>query len=74
MGCGCAMGKLQHYIDMEARYRKQADIEPANREKHLASAEAWRRLSDTAILFSATQSETREVLATLAKPNIVNNV
>lgn len=61
------MTRLQHYIDMEARYRKQADLEPANREKHLASADAWRRLSDTASLFSAKQSEAREVLAGLAR-------
>ena len=61
------MTMLQHYIDMEARYRKQADLEPANREKHLASADAWRRLSDTASLFSAKQSEAREVLAGLSR-------
>lgn len=67
------MSKLQYYIDMETRYRKRADIEPDNRERHLASADAWRRLSDTAILFSATQSKTREVLATLAKLKIDNN-
>lgn len=60
------MGKLQYYSDMEARYRKQADIDPSNREKHLADADAWRRLSDTAILFSAKQSEMKEVLASLA--------
>jgi hypothetical protein len=64
------MARLQYYIDMEARYRKQADLEPANREKHLASADAWRRLSDTASLFSAKQSEAREVLASLAKLRI----
>jgi hypothetical protein len=61
------MAKLQYYADMEARYRKQADIEPANREKHLAAAAAWRRLSDTASLFSEKQREVREVLASLAK-------
>jgi hypothetical protein len=60
-------GKLQYYIEMEALYRKQADTEPDNREKHLASADAWRRLSDTASLFSAKQSETREVLASITK-------
>lgn len=38
------MSKLQYYIDMETRYRKQANIEPDNRERHLASADAWRRL------------------------------
>lgn len=61
------MTRLQHYLDMEARYRKQAEAEPANREKHLASAEAWRRLSDTASLFSEAQSQTRDVLACIAK-------
>jgi hypothetical protein len=61
------VGKSQYYTDMEARYRKQADIEPANREKHLASAEAWRRLSVTATLVSAKQSEINQTLASLAK-------
>jgi hypothetical protein len=56
---------------MEARYRKQADIEPANRDKHLAAADAWRRLSDAAVLFSAKQSEMREVLASLARQKTV---
>ena len=60
------MSKLRHYIDMEARYRKQTDIEPASREKHLASAEAGRRLSDTAILFSAATTRRDNIaLATI---------
>ena len=36
---GGMMNRIKHYTDMEARYRKQADAEPARREKHIADAE-----------------------------------
>lgn len=57
------MDKLKYYTDMEARYRKQADVEPAKRERHISDADAWRRLADTASLISVKQNEMREVLA-----------
>ena len=40
------MDKLGYYSEMEARYRKQADNEPMRRDRHLASADAWRLLAD----------------------------
>lgn len=61
------MSRSQCYTDMEARYRKQADIEPANREKYLEAADRWRRLADTTSLFSEKQIEMRQVPASLAK-------
>jgi hypothetical protein len=36
---------------MEWRYREQADVEPARREKHIADADASRRLAETPIWF-----------------------
>jgi hypothetical protein len=62
------MDKLKHFTDMEALYRKQADAEPAKRERHVADAEAWRLLADTKRLMAAKQTEMREVLASLVKP------
>ena len=62
------MNNIKHYTDMEARYRRQADTEPAKRERQIADADAWRRLADMASLISAKQSEIREVLAVLGKP------
>ena len=53
---------------MEAQYRKQADAEPAKRERHMADADAWRLLADTKRLMAAKQTEMREVLASLGKP------
>jgi hypothetical protein len=61
------MERIKHYTDMEARYRKQADTEPAKRERHLADADAWRRLLDTANLVVAKRSEMKEVLASFDK-------
>jgi hypothetical protein len=62
------MDKLKHFTDMEALYRKQADAEPAKRERHIADADAWRLLADTKRLIAAKQTEMREVLASLSKP------
>ena len=59
------MDKLKYYSEMEARYRKQADNEPVRRDRHLASADAWRLLADTRTLVYAQQNEIREKLATL---------
>jgi hypothetical protein len=61
------MDRIKHYTDMEARYRKQADAEPARREKHIADADAWRRLADTASLVAAKHAEMRNWLATTFK-------
>jgi hypothetical protein len=61
------MDRIQHYTDMEARYRKQADAEPARREKHIADAEAWRRLANTASLVAVKQAEMRDWIATLRR-------
>jgi hypothetical protein len=54
---------MQHYTDMEARYRKRADEEPGRREKHIADADAWRRLADMASFASAKQAEMRARIA-----------
>ena len=61
------MDRVKHYTDMEARYRKQADIDPAKREQLLADADAWRRLADTANLIVAKRNEMSEVLASFRK-------
>ena len=53
------MSRLKRYTEMEAQYRKQADIEPANREKYLDAADGWRQLADTANLLSEKQIEMR---------------
>ena len=60
---GAVMDRIQHYTDMEARYRKRAVEEPAKREKHIADADAWGRLADTASLVSAKHAEMRDRLA-----------
>ena len=62
------MNKIRHYTDMEARYRKQADGEPARRERHIADADAWRLLADTRSFVVAKQIEMRDTLASLDKP------
>ena len=59
------MDKLKFYCEMEARYRKQADTEPAKRDRHLADADAWGLLADTRAFLSAQQTEIREKLAAL---------
>jgi hypothetical protein len=51
------MDRIKYFSDMEARYRKQADIEPARREKHMADADAWRRLAETVNFVSLKQAE-----------------
>ena len=56
---GQVMDRIKHYTDMEARYRKQADIEPARRDRHIADADAWRRLADTVGLVSVKHTEMR---------------
>jgi hypothetical protein len=61
------MDKIEHFNDMEARYRKQADAEPTKRERHIADAEAWRLLANTKRFIAAKQTEMREVLASLVK-------
>jgi hypothetical protein len=55
-------------MDMEARYRTEADAEPTKRERHIADANAWPLLADTKRLMAAKQTEMREVLASLGKP------
>ena len=62
------MNSLKNYADLEARYRRLAEAEPDQREKHSANADAWRRLADTARLFSEKQVETRNRLAALETP------
>jgi hypothetical protein len=57
------MDKVQHYTDMEARYRKRAFEEPVKREKHMADADAWRRLADMAHLISVKHAEMRDWMA-----------
>jgi len=54
------MNGLQHYTDMEARYRKRSVEEPARREKHVADADAWGRLADMAHLISVKHAEMRD--------------
>ena len=71
---GRVMQKIKYYTDMEARYRKQADAEPARREKHLGDADAWRRLADTAHLVALKQSEMRDFFATLNKKSLTDPV
>jgi hypothetical protein len=61
------MDRSKYYTDMEARYRKQADAEPARREKHIADADAWRRLADMAHLISVKHAEMRDWMATTFK-------
>ena len=63
------MDKLGYYSEMEARYRKQADNEPMRRDRHLASADAWRLLADMRNLVYVQQSEIAEKLKTLQSPN-----
>jgi hypothetical protein len=48
---------------MEARYRKEADAEPAKRDRHLADADAWARLADVRAFFTSTQRILGERLA-----------
>jgi hypothetical protein len=62
---GRVMKKIKYYTDMEARYRKKADAEPAKRERHIDDADAWRRLADTARLVALKQDEMRDWFATL---------
>jgi hypothetical protein len=62
------MDKMQHYIDMEARYRKQADIEPARRERHIADADAWRLLAITRSFVAVKQNEIRNTIALFERP------
>ena len=62
------MDRIQHYTDMEARYRKRAVEEPARREKHIADADAWGRLADMAHLISVKHSEVRDWMATIDRP------
>jgi hypothetical protein len=57
------MERIKYFSDMEARYRKQADIEPARREKHIADADAWRRLAETVRFVSAKQAEMLDRIA-----------
>jgi hypothetical protein len=57
------MDRIKHYTDMEARYRKQADTEPATREKYIAHADAWRRLAETRSFVFAKQKEFAQQLA-----------
>ena len=59
------MDKIKYYADMEARYRKQADVEPERRERYLADAEAWRLLAHTRKLVTTKQSETLQSLASI---------
>jgi hypothetical protein len=61
------MDRIKYFSDMEARYRKQADIEPVRREKHIADADAWRRLAETASLVSVKQAEMLDRIAALAR-------
>ena len=64
-----AMEKFKYDSEMEARYRKQADDEPVRRDRHLASADAWRLLADMRTFVYAQQNEIREKLATLQSRN-----
>lgn len=57
------MDKLEFYNYREAMLRKQAEAEPALREKHLADAEAWRVLAVTRSFVSASNRVMRERLA-----------
>ena len=62
MGDG-AMNKLEYYNYREALLRKQAEEEPASREKHLADAEAWRVLAVTRSFVAASNRVMRERLS-----------
>ena len=53
---------------MEARYRKQADTEPSNRQKYTADADAWRRLAETRSWVFTKQDEFNKVLEALDRP------
>jgi hypothetical protein len=64
---GRVMDRMKYYSDMEMRYRKQADNEPASRDKHIADADAWRRLADTANLVAAKQAEMRDWIAAFSR-------
>jgi hypothetical protein len=64
------MDKIKHFTDMETQYRKRANDEPMKRERHLADADAWRRLADTAKLVGAKRNEMREVLASYNKSKL----
>jgi hypothetical protein len=59
---GRVMDRVKQYIDMEARYRKQADAEPDRRERHIADANAWRLLAVTRSFVIAKQTETRGLI------------
>ena len=59
------MEKQEYYAEMEARYRKQADAEPANRRRHLADADAWGRLADVRAFFCSTHRVISERLVAL---------
>jgi hypothetical protein len=61
------MERIKHYTDVEARYRKQAEAEPARREKHIADADAWRRLAETRRFVFAKQAEMRDWIATFER-------
>jgi hypothetical protein len=61
------MDRVRKYIDMEARYRKQADQEPARRERHIADADAWRSLAVARSFAILKQREIRETLATFER-------
>jgi hypothetical protein len=62
------MDKIKQYTDMEARYRKQANDEPARRERHIADADAWRLLALTRSFVAAKQIEIRDALALFDRP------
>jgi hypothetical protein len=57
------MDRIKHYTDIEARYRKQADAEPSERQKYTAHADAWRRLAEARSFVFAKQSEFAQRLA-----------
>jgi hypothetical protein len=61
------MDRTQYFTSREAFHRKQADSEPASRDKHIADADAWRRLADTANLIAAKQAEMRDWMAATFK-------
>jgi hypothetical protein len=51
--------------------RKQADAEPAHRDKHIADADAWRRLAVARSLVLTKQAEIKDRLAAFDGPRIL---
>ena len=64
------MHKSDRYREIENKFRKLAETNPQDRDKHLNQADGWRFLADKADFIAAQKIEIQTTIDAIAHPTL----